>query len=33
VELVDEEGNPMSRDDLKVDASGEGEVEQNEESE
>jgi trigger factor len=29
VELVDEEGNPMSRDDLKVDASGEGEVEQN----
>jgi trigger factor len=33
VELVDEEGNPMSRDDLKVDASGEAEVEQNEESE
>jgi trigger factor len=33
VDLVDEEGNPMSRDDLKVDASGEGEVEQNEESE
>ncbi len=33
VELVDEEGNPMSRDDLKVDASGETEVEQNEESE
>jgi trigger factor len=33
VELVDEEGNPMSRDDLKVDASGEGEVEQNEENE
>ena len=36
VELVDEEGNPMSRDDLKVDASkdDEGErVEQNEENE
>jgi trigger factor len=33
VALFDEEGNPMSRDDLKVDASGEGEVEQNEESE
>src|SRR5580693_4168554 len=33
VELVDEEGTPMSRDDLKVDASGEGEVEQNEENE
>src|SRR5580693_7725913 len=33
VELVDEEGNPMSRDDLKADASGEAEVEQNEESE
>jgi len=33
VELVDEEGSPMSRDDLKVDASGEAEVEQNEESE
>jgi hypothetical protein len=33
VELVDEEGNPMSREDLKVDASAEGEVEQNEESE
>jgi len=33
VDLFDEEGNPMSRDDLKVDASGEGEVEQDEESE
>jgi trigger factor len=33
VELFDEEGNPMSRDDLKVDASQEGEVEQSEESE
>jgi trigger factor len=33
VGLVDEEGNPMSRDDLKVDASAEDEVEQNEESE
>ncbi len=33
VDLFDEEGNPMSRDDLKVDASGEGEVEQSEESE
>ena len=33
VELVDEEGNPMSRDDLRVDASGEGEVEHNEENE
>ncbi len=33
VELFDEEGNPMSRDDLKVDASGEDEVEQSEESE
>ena len=33
VDLFDEEGNPMSRDDLKVDASGDGEVEQSEESE
>jgi trigger factor len=33
VDLVDEEGNPMSRDDLKVDASGVGEFEQSEESE
>jgi trigger factor len=33
VDLFDEEGNPMSRDDLRVDASGEGEVEQSEESE
>jgi trigger factor len=33
VDLFDEEGNPMSRDDLRADASGEGEVEQNEESE
>jgi trigger factor len=33
VDLFDEEGNPMSRDDLKVNASGEGEVEQSEESE
>jgi hypothetical protein len=33
VDLFDEEGNPMSRDDLKADASGEGEVEQDEESE
>ncbi len=33
VELFDEEGKPMSRDDLRVDASGEGEVEQSEESE
>ncbi len=33
VELFDEEGNPMSRDDLRVDASGEGEIEQSEESE
>jgi trigger factor len=32
VDLVDEEGNPMSRDDLKVDASGDGEVEQGEET-
>lgn len=32
VDLVDEEGNPMSRDDLKVDASGDGEVEQDEET-
>jgi len=30
VDLVDEEGNPMSRDDLKVDASGDGDVEQDE---
>jgi len=33
VELVDEEGEPMSRADLTEDASDEGEVEQNEESE
>ncbi len=33
VELVDEEGNPISRDDLKVDASRDGEVEQDEEIE
>jgi trigger factor len=33
VELFDEEGNPMSRDDLRADASGEGEIEQSEESE
>ena len=33
VDLFDEEGNPMSRDDLRADASGEGEVEQSEESE
>jgi trigger factor len=33
VDLFDEEGNPMTRDELKVDASGEGEVEQDEESE
>ena len=33
VDLIDEEGNPMSRDDLRVNASGEGEVEQSEESE
>ena len=33
VDLFDDEGNPMSRDDLRVDASGEGEVEQSEESE
>jgi trigger factor len=32
VDLVDEEGNPISRDDLKVDASGDGEVEQDEET-
>lgn len=32
VDLVDEEGNPMSRDDLKVDASGDGEVQQDEET-
>jgi trigger factor len=32
VDLVDEEGNPMSRDDLKADASGDGEVEQDEET-
>jgi trigger factor len=32
VDLVDEEGNPMSRDDLKLDASGDGEVEQDEET-
>ena len=33
VDLFDEEGNPMSRDDLKVDASKDSEVEQSEESE
>jgi trigger factor len=33
VDLFDEEGNPMTRDELKVDASGDGEVEQSEESE
>ena len=33
VELFDEEGNPMSRDDLRVDASKDGEAEQSEESE
>ncbi len=33
VELFDEEGNPMSRDDLRVDASKEDEVEQEEENE
>ncbi len=33
VDLFDEEGNPMTRDELRVDASGEGEVEQSEESE
>src|SRR5580692_4522481 len=33
VDLFDDEGNPMSRDDLKVDASEEGDVEQDEESE
>jgi trigger factor len=32
VDLVDEEGNPISRDDLKVDASVDGEVEQDEET-
>jgi trigger factor len=32
VDLVDEEGNPMSRDDLKVDASNDDEVEQDEET-
>jgi trigger factor len=32
VDLVDEEGNPMSRDDLKVDASGDGEGKQDEET-
>jgi trigger factor len=32
VDLVDEEGNPMSREDLKVDASGDGEVQQHEET-
>ena len=32
VDLVDEEGNPMSRDDLKVDASGDGDGEQDEET-
>jgi trigger factor len=33
VDLIDEEGNPMSREDLRVNASEEGEVEQSEESE
>jgi len=33
VELFDEDGNPMSRDDLRVDASKDGEVEQGEENE
>jgi trigger factor len=33
VDLFDEEGNPMSRDDLEVDASKDGEAEQDEESE
>ena len=33
VDLFDEEGNPMSRDDLKVDASGDGEGEESEENE
>jgi len=32
VDLVDEEGNPMSRDDLQVDASGDGEVKRDEET-
>src|SRR5215469_9382344 len=32
VDLVDEEGNPVSRDDLKVDASGDGEAKQDEET-
>ena len=32
VELFDEEGNPMSREDLEVDASKDDEVEQSEES-
>jgi hypothetical protein len=32
VDLVDEEGTPISRDDLKVDASGDDEVEQDEET-
>jgi hypothetical protein len=32
VDLVDEEGNPMSRDDLKVDASEVGEVQQAEDT-
>jgi trigger factor len=32
VDLVDEEGSPISRDDLKVDASGDGAVEQDEET-
>jgi len=33
VELFDDEGNPMSRDDLRVDASKDGEADQSEESE
>jgi trigger factor len=32
VDLVDEEGNPVSRDALKVDASGDGEIQQDEET-
>jgi hypothetical protein len=31
VDLFDEEGNPMSRDDLEADASKDGEAEQHEE--
>jgi hypothetical protein len=32
VDLVDEEGNPMARDDLRVDASRDGEGERDEET-